>query len=184
MLTKYPLFVLGFALLLSELWLAALTRRIDRRCAWGVVIAGALGVALFLAVQLLLMWIVSGSGALALFVKTLRHLPTMSGAGAIPGESWLDYGAMTVTMLSLPTLLLAGAGVLLAVRRPETRDIPCLAALAVTGGTTLFLVPHTEARYLLPAVPFLLYFALRSVEAFRNSHGCAGRPGARRAAGR
>jgi hypothetical protein len=40
-----------------------------------------------------------------------------------------------------------------------------MASLAVTGGSTLFLVPHTEARYLLPAVPFILYFALRSVEA-------------------
>ncbi len=163
-LTKYPLFVLGPALLLSELWLAALARRVDRRCAWGVVIACALGATFFLAVQLVLMWIVSGSGALALFVTTLRTLPTMSGSGEVPGESWLDHGAMTVMMLSLPTVLLAGAGVLLAAWRQEERDIPCLAALAVTGGTTLFLVTHTEARYLLPAVPFLLYFALCSLE--------------------
>jgi 4-amino-4-deoxy-L-arabinose transferase-like glycosyltransferase len=164
-LTKFPLFVLGFALLLSELWLAALARRMDRRCAWGVVTAGAVGVATFLAVQLVVMWIISGAAFLGVFWITLRHLPTMSGVGEVPGESWLDYGAMTTVMLSLPTLMLAGAGILLALRRPEARDIPCLATLAATGGTTLFMVTHTEARYLLPAVPFLLYFALRSVEA-------------------
>jgi hypothetical protein len=165
-LTKYPLFVLGFALLLSELWLAILARRMDRRCAWGVVTAGAVGVASFLAVQLVVMWIISGAAFLRVFWVTLRHLPTMSGVGEVPGESWLDYGAMTTVMLSLPTLVLAGAGTLLALRRQQARDIPCLATLAATGGTTLFLVTHTEARYLLPAVPFLIYFALRGVEAF------------------
>ena len=164
-LTKYPLVMLGPALLLSELWLAAVTRRVDWRCWWGVAIAGALGAALFLAVQLVLMWIVSGSEGFALLVQTLLHLPTMTGVGEVPGESWRDYGAMMVMMISLPTLLLGGAGVLLAAWRPQERDIPCLASLAVTGGSTLFLVRHTEARYLLPAVPFVLYFALRSVEA-------------------
>jgi len=164
-LTKYPLVMLGPALLLSELWLAAVTRRIDWQCARGVVIAGALGAALFLGVQLAVMWIVFGSEGHETLVRTLRHLPTMSGVGEVPGESWLDYGVMTVMMMSLPTLLLAGAGFVLAVARPQARDIPCLASLAVTGGFTLFLARHTEARYLLPAVPFILYFALRSVEA-------------------
>jgi 4-amino-4-deoxy-L-arabinose transferase-like glycosyltransferase len=163
-LTKYPLFVLGPALLLSELWLGALARRIDRQCWRGVAIACGLGASFFFGVQLLLMWIVSGSGVFQLFANTLLIFPKMSGAGEVPGESWLDHGVMTMMMLSLPTLLLAGAGVLLAAWRQEERDIPCLAALAATGGTTLFLVTHTEARYLLPAIPFLLYFALRSVE--------------------
>jgi hypothetical protein len=163
-LTKYPLFALGLALLLSELGLAALARRIDWRCWRGVVIACTLGAVFFFAVQLLLMWIISGRHAFQLFANTLRHLPKMSGVGEVPGESWLDHGSMTAMMISLPTLLLAGAGILLALRRREARDVPCLAALAATGGTTLFLVTHTEARYLLPAVPFLLYFALRSVE--------------------
>jgi hypothetical protein len=165
-LTKYPLFVLGFALLLSELWLSAVERRIDRRCAWGVVTAGAVGVAIFLAAQLAVMWIVSGAGVFELFAKTMRHLPTMSGAGEVPGELWVDHVPMAVMMMSLPSLLLAGVGLAVAAWSQETRDIPCIAALAVTGGTTLFLVGHTEARYLLPAVPFLLYFALRSIEAF------------------
>ncbi len=164
-LTKYPLFMLGPALLLSELWLAALGRRIDWRCWRGVVMACALGATLFLAVQLLLISIISGSLAFTNFANMLRLLPTMSGAGEVPNESWLDYGWMTLTMMSLPTLLLAGAGILMAVWRREARDIACLAVLAVTGGTTLFLLTHTEARYLLPAVPFILYFALRSVEA-------------------
>src|SRR5262245_35998300 len=165
-LTKYPLFVLGFALLLSELWLAALERGIDRRCAQGVVITGAVGVATFLVIQFGVMWIVSGSGVFAMFAKTMRHLPTMSGAGEVAGELWLDHGPMAVTMMSLPTLLLAGLGLGIAAWSQQTRDIPSFAALAMTGGTTLFLVGHTEARYLLPAIPFLIYFALRSVEAF------------------
>ena len=164
-LTKYPLVVLGPALLLSELWFALLTRRVDRQSARGVVLACALGAGLFLAVQLLLMWIVYGSRGFEMLQRTLWHLPKMSGSGEVPGESWLDYGSMTMMMMSLPTLLLAGAGVLLVARDPQVREIPCLVALIVTGGTTLFLMPHTEARYLLPAVPFLLYFALRSVEA-------------------
>ena len=164
-LTKFPLVALGPALLLSELGVAAVTRRVDWRCWQGVAIAGALGAALFLAVQLALTRIVAGPDGFDLFVKMLLHLPTMSGVGEVPGESWRDYGVMTTMMMSLATLLLAGAGVLLAVSRPQERDIPCLASLAVTGGTTLFLIRHTEARYLLPAVPFILYFALRSVEA-------------------
>ena len=164
-LTKYPLVVLGPALLLSELWLAAVTRRIDWRCGRGVVIAGALGAALFLGVQLVVMWIAFGSEGNETLVQTLRILPTMSGAGEVPGESWLDYGVMTEMMMSLPTLLFAGVGVVLAAARPQPGDIPCLAGLAVTGGFTLFLARHTEARYLLPAVPFILYFALRSLEA-------------------
>jgi hypothetical protein len=163
-LTKYPLFVLGLALGLSELWLAALARRIDQRCAWGVVTAGAVGVATFLVVQFVLMWIVEGSGAFALFAKTLRRLPTMSASGEIAGELWRDHIPMVVTMLSLPTLLVAGSGLVLAALRQQERDVACLATLAMTGGTTLFLVSHTEARYLLPVVPFLLYFALCAVE--------------------
>jgi 4-amino-4-deoxy-L-arabinose transferase-like glycosyltransferase len=164
-LTKYPLFVLGFALLISELWLALLSRRIDWRCWRGVAFACALGAAFFFTVQLFLMWIIAGRGVFQLFASTLRQMPTMTGAGEVPGESWLDYGPMTAGMLSLPTLLLAGAGVLVALFRREARDVPCLAALAVTGGTTLFVLTHTEARYLLPAIPFLLYFALRALEA-------------------
>jgi hypothetical protein len=164
-LTKYPLFVLGGALLLSELWLTLLSRRFDWRTWRGVVIACALGATFFFAVQLLLMWIVSGPQVFQLFASTFRQMPKMTGAGEVPGESWLDYGPMTASMLSLPTLLLAGAGVLLAFFRREARDVPCLAALAVTGGTTLFVLTHTEARYLLPAVPFLLYFALCALEA-------------------
>jgi 4-amino-4-deoxy-L-arabinose transferase-like glycosyltransferase len=164
-LTKYPLVVLGPALLLAEGWRAAVTRRIDWQAWKGVALACALGAGLFLAVQLALMWIVVGADGFAALADTLSHLPSMTGAGEIPGESWLDHGPMLVTMMSLPTLLLAGAGFCLAVARPQTRDFPCLAALVVLGGTTLFLVTHTEARYLLPAVPFLIYFALRSVEA-------------------
>jgi hypothetical protein len=114
----------------------------------------------------MVMWIVSGPGVFALFAKTMRHLPTMSGAGEIPGELWLDHGPMAAVMMSLPTLLLAAVGIGIAAWNQEPRDIPCFATLATTGGTTLFLVGHTEARYLLPAVPFLIYFALRSVEAF------------------
>jgi len=68
-------------------------------------------------------------------------------------------------MLSLPTLLLCGAGILLALWRREARDIPFLASLACLAGSTLFVLQHNEARYLLPAVPFILYFALRSSEA-------------------
>ena len=80
-------------------------------------------------------------------------------------------------MMSLPTLLLArrrdpagrsGAG--------KPRDIPCLASLLPdSAGLTLFLVRHTEARYLLPAVPFILYFALRSVEAALQWHAALAR---------
>ena len=89
----------------------------------------------------------------------------MPGIGSLPGETWRDYGAMSVAMLSLPTLLLCGGGILLALWRRDARDIPCLASLACLGGSTLFLLKHNEARYLLPAVPFILYFALRSIEA-------------------
>jgi len=164
-LTKYSLILLGPALALAELGLAAAARRVDRRAWVGIGIIGAFGAAFFVGVQVVLMMAVYGSDWLAMLGQTLSLLATMPGIRSLGGESWRDYGAMSVAMLSLPTLLLCGAGILLALWRREARDIPCLASLACLGGSTLFMIQHNEARYLLPAVPFILYFALRSIEA-------------------
>ena len=163
-LTKYPLIVLGPALALAELGLAAVARRMDRRGWVGIGIIGAFSAAFFLGVQVVVMMTLYGADWLAILGLTLARFTTMSGIGALPGESWRDYGAMSVAMLSLPTLLLCGAGILLALWRREARDIPFLTSLACLAGSTLFVLRHNEARYLLPAVPFILYFALRSIE--------------------
>ncbi len=164
-LTKYPLAVLGPAWLLAELWLMAAARRVDARAWIGIAIIGAFSTAIFLSVQAVVMRALFGSGWLATLGPTLAEFATMSGIGAHPGEHWSDYGAMSVAMLSLPTLLLCGGGVLLGLWRRDRRDVPQLASLAALAGTTVFVLRHNEARYLLPATPFILYFALRSIEA-------------------
>ena len=68
-------------------------------------------------------------------------------------------------MMSIPTLLMSLVGLLIAIFRMQDRDIPFLAWLIVIGGTIVFVIGHTEARYLLPAVPAILYFAIRGLEA-------------------
>src|SRR5439155_2806979 len=81
-----------------------------------------------------------------------------------PGESWRDDIGMTLAMTSAPTLLLAGLGLVLALAQRQDRDVPFFGWLAVVGGAIVVLIPHTEARYLLPAVPAIIYFAVRGAE--------------------
>jgi hypothetical protein len=164
-LTKYPLAVLGPAWVLAELWRSAAARRVDAGAWLGIAIVGAVCIATFLAVEASLLIAIHGTAGLAQLAPTLIEFATMTGLGAEPEETWSDYGAMSVAMLSLPTLLLCACGVILTLRRGDERDAVALASLVCVGGTVVFMLQHNEARYLLPAVPFILYFSVRAIEA-------------------
>src|SRR5205823_218786 len=71
---------------------------------------------------------------------------------AWPGESWRDYVPMLQTMVSLPVVVLAVAGMARALWRPERRDVPFWSWLLLIGSSIVLFVGHTEARYLLPAL--------------------------------
>lgn len=168
-LSKYPLAVAGLALALAEGCLAIRERRFDRHRWLGLALAGSFALLLFLAVQATLMLVLYRADwfhASLLFVRQFfGFYGTYARLDAPTTELWSDYGPMTAKMISIPTLLVGAWGLLLAIAKPEDRDIPFLAWLGVVGGTIVFVLRHNEARYLLPAVPSILYFSLRGVEA-------------------
>lgn len=168
-LTKFPLGVLGPAWALAELGRTLVTRRIDARAWLGIAMLGGVAAVTLLGVEVVLLRVVYGADWFATLARMPAEFVTLSAMSVGPGERFSDYGAMCVAMLSLPTLLAGGAGVLLCVARRDGRDVPQLASLVGIAGITVFAMRHNEARYLLPAVPFLLHFALRSVEAARDA---------------
>ena len=90
---------------------------------------------------------------------------------------------MAVVMLG-PTLALAAGGLALALVQREDRDVPTVTWLAVLGGGIVFAIRHNEARYLLPVVPAVIYFAVRATEATvgalsRRGFAAVSRPTAR-----
>ena len=164
-LSNFRLGTLWFALAAAELWYGVRRRRADARGWLGLGLEGIVAVLLCLAV-------------FAGIVFRLGHDPVPQGLrrvfaqfrpatlriGADPEESWRDYLGMTLAMTSAPTLLLAGLGLGLALARRQDRDVPFLGWLAVVGGAVVVLIPHTEARYVLPALPAIIYFAVRGAE--------------------
>jgi len=164
-LSNFRLGTLWFALVAAELGYTLRRRRADARGWLGLglegIVAGLLCLGVFAA---LVFWLGHHRapqglrGVLAQFgASTLR-------TGAEPGESWRDYIGMTLAMTSAPTLLLAGLGLVLALAQRQDRDVPFFGWLAVVGGAIVVLIPHTEARYLLPALPAIIYFAVRGAE--------------------
>ncbi len=138
--------------------------RIDWRRWLGLAVAFATAAGTGLAIMATTYRLVFGANARReLAALSLRRI--LGVAVALPGESRLDYLSFARSMLSLPLLLLIGAGMAFAIARPQRRDAPFWAwGIVMTGGIPYFMV-HTEARYFLPAVPPLTYFALRAVEA-------------------
>ena len=168
LLTKFPLAALAPVLLAAEAWYSLRARRFEtRRCA-GIAVLVTTGVAVAALVQALLFVRIFGAerglGQLAARFgpRGLRGIAAI--AVAFPGESWLDWGEMALVMLG-PVLPVAAAGLGVALARREDRDVTFLAWLAVLGGAIVFGIGHNEARYLLPVVPAILYFAVRALEA-------------------
>jgi len=128
----------------------------------GLGVAAGTAAGFFLAAEGLVLWRVHGSGAWRELGVVLRG--AKGAVDAWPGESWRDYVPMLQTMVSLPVVVLAVAGMARALWRPERRDVPFWSWLLLIGGSIVLFVGHTEARYLLPALPPFFYFALRAVE--------------------
>ncbi len=136
----------------------------DARRVLGVVIALVAAAAFCAAVMFVVYRTLHGEAAW----QHLRafDMKKISGvASAIPGEEPWDYLSMFATAVSLPLCGALLAGLLMVLQRPQRRDLPFVAwGLVMVGGTIYFMV-HTEARYLAPALPALLYFPLRAAEA-------------------
>ena len=128
----------------------------------GLALSGATAAASFFVVEELVLWRVYGTGAWGEFRAAMQG--ARGAVDAWPGESWRDYVPMLQTMVSPPVVGLAVAGMAVALWRPERRDVPFWTWLLLIGGSIVFIVGHNEARYLLPALPPFLYFALRAAE--------------------
>ena len=128
----------------------------------GLALCGATAAALFFVVEGFVLWRVYGTGVWAEFRAAMQG--ARGAVDAWPGESWRDYIPMLQVMVSPTVVVLALAGMAAALRRPERRDAPFWTWLLLIGGSIVFLVGHNEARYLLPALPPFIYFALRGVE--------------------
>jgi hypothetical protein len=164
-LTKYPLVTVILALATAELAYGLRDRRVDGRGWAGLVLAGAVAAAFFVAVNGAVIGY-RDPGEARLHLRALRGFWLLAKwYGATHHESWRDYAQMSVFMLSVPTLVLAAVGLARAVAERNGHDVAFLAWLAVVGGSIVFGIGHTEARYLLPAVPAVVYFAARGAGA-------------------
>ena len=152
---------------------------LDGRRAAGLALTLAVGAALFAALHAALYRALYPHEPWTQFVTAMTSAKSV--VERMPGESWTDHGAMAMVMLSPPLLLLVVLGLALAVLRPEPRDAPFFAWLAVMGGGLVFLVGHNEARYLLPVVPAAIYFALRATTEVARRLAESPRPALRRA---
>jgi hypothetical protein len=167
LLTKLPLIGLGPTLLAAETWYALRARELDWRRWFGLALIGFVGAAVFAAVQAVALVAVFGHPGLDILNKTFGPAGLLAAApiaNAERGEAWHDWGSMALVMLG-PTLALAAGGLAVALRQRQNRDVPFVTCVAVLGGFIVFGIGHNEARYLLPVVPAILYFAVRAVEA-------------------
>ena len=167
LLTKLPLIGLGPALLAAETWYALRARELDWRRWFGLMFLGFVGAAVFLAVQAVDYVAVFGRPGLDIVSKTFGPAGLLAAApiaNAEGNEAWHDWGSMALVMLG-PTLAFAAAGLAVAIRQRQDRDVPFITCVAILGGFIVFGIGHNEARYLLPVVPAILYFAVRAVEA-------------------
>jgi len=152
-----------------------LTRTLHWRRWAGLALSGTTAAALFLVVEGFVLWRVYGTGAWGEFRAAMQG--ARGAVDAWPGESWRDYIPMLQTMVSPPLVVLAMVGMALALWRPERRDVPFWTWLLLIGGSIVFFVGHNEARYLLPALPPFIYFAIRAVES-ADAFASTGRPAA------
>jgi hypothetical protein len=136
---------------------------LDPRRRLGLVIEGLATVATFVAGMYASFVRFFGDGAWAA-LRDPRWLSSQVG-WSLQGERWQDKIPMSLVVSSAPVLALAAAGALLALARPRRSDIPYAAWLLGMGYGLVFLIGHSEVRYLFPLVPPVIYFALRAVEA-------------------
>src|SRR5581483_7527337 len=172
--TKYQLVVLVPVLALAEAAYSWHERRLDGRRWVGLGLAAATTVALFAALSETIV-LTAYPGGLRSYLGALRQVLALNrDMAATHHESPVDYLPMAAVMIGIPTLLLAALGLARSLVERRADDIPFFAWLGVLGGGIVFFSGHTEARYLVPAVPALVYFGTRGMELLVHGRG-AGR---------
>ena len=165
-LLVFPALVLAEALLLLCAKLRKTNGALDgvlyRRRLSGLILSGVMAGSIVLITLVTVFFTVYGLTAWSALADAAANLsPVVSGN---PTESPVDHLSMAAVMLSYPVLLLAGTGLVAACIGPRTTDVIFFCYLAVVGGGVVVFVGHTEARYLLPSVPAIIYFVIRGVE--------------------
>jgi Dolichyl-phosphate-mannose-protein mannosyltransferase len=171
---KYSAAVFGVVLVMTELGAIArvetgpgvpprLRLRFDGHRWVGVVLEAAASVALVVIAETVMFTRIYGWAAWPRLVTAMQA--AKRAVDRLPGESWQDNLPMLLTMLSIPLMAAAAVGLIAALAKPRRADVSFWAWLSVMGAFLLFVVGHNEARYLLPVVPAIVYFAVRGVEA-------------------
>ena len=161
-LTRYQLVALAGVLAVAEVAHVVREQRVDVRKAIGLAACFTAAAALFLAVQAVIafkFW-----GDVGAYYSVLRKVATAPDEFArTHGESWRDFITMAPATITTPVLLLTTIGLAGLVRGCSPSDAAFLAWLLLVGPGTLLFTMHSEARYLFPALPPVLYFAVRGV---------------------
>jgi hypothetical protein len=142
-----------------------------------LVVEGAVTAATYVALQAFVFGRLYGHDAWARYHGAFGGVVKLQSA-SFQGEKWQDNLPMLVTTLSVPMLILAGAGALATLARPRRADIPFWAWVLGFGGGLIFGIQHNETRYLLPIVPGVIYFVVRGAESLLALGAGAARGGA------
>jgi hypothetical protein len=98
----------------------------------------------------------------------LQHLREVflfqMGMEAFASDPKLEYLWDFADAFSVPVLVLAALGVLVALARRSETDLLCLSWLGVVATALTVLVGHKEARYAFPVLPPLVYLIVRGME--------------------
>lgn len=159
MLTKYSMLILPVPFAAAELVRIA----VERRIRWRRIGGGLLGAAVAAATFWLFMSTVFTSLDRRPFTfETLRELLTGSSAAvaALPHETPWDYAPMLVSCVSFVTVALAALGAAASLRTGWRRDLPVAIWVVLFFAVFSLAIGHNEARYLWPALPGLIYFAV------------------------
>jgi len=105
--------------------------------------------------------------------NALLHVVDIFRASIGPGphyatDTTFELVPELTTAFSLPLMVVAVVGVLLAARRRTEVDLLCLAWFGVLFAAFTFLVGHKEARYAFPVLPPLIYFMVGGLRALRS----------------
>jgi hypothetical protein len=164
---KYPLLLTGGVVALSEALVAWKRRRLPVRRLIGLATSGLSSAVTLVALLALAYGLGRGAKQLGGLVQAIRVGFTAGTAAvrALAGETRWDNAVMIAATTAWPILVLAVVGLVVLVKDREERDLPFLSWLLGLGGILIATIGHNEVRYLLPAVPALLYFAVRGAEA-------------------
>lgn len=161
-LLRYNVMTVFPGLFVGELFVTIRRWRVNDRGYVGLMLACVVSLVLFVVVHRWVFELVYGDPSLDRFVRIYEQLSTGSAANRGGEEPW-DYVSMSLTALGPVPLGLAAAGLLIAVVWFKDADGIFLGVLLALGGA-VYLAPHTEARYAIPLLPCIVYFAARSAE--------------------